>query len=89
MKRLAALLIFLAAPLLTTRPALAANDETPTILRGTPAPPPPAVVEVPVYYPQPVYYYALPVHAGPLHAGSLHAGSVRPPVVIHHHHFRH
>ncbi|MGE5150932.1 MAG: hypothetical protein ACM3II_12495 [Rhodospirillaceae bacterium] len=77
MKRLAALLILLAAT-----PALAANDETPTILRGTPAPPPPAVVEVPVpqvievpvYYPQPVYYYALPL---------------RRPVVIHHHHFRH
>ena len=42
MKRLAALL------LLAATPALAANDETPTILRGTPAPPPPAVVEVPV-----------------------------------------
>jgi len=77
MKRLAALL-FLAAT-----PAFAANDEPPTILRGTPAPPPPAVVEVPVpqpvivqvpvYYPQPVYYYALPV---------------RRPVMIHHHRFR-
>jgi hypothetical protein len=82
MKRLAALLVLLAAT-----PALAANDETPTVLRGTPAPPPPAVVEVPVpqvvevpvYYPQPVYYYALP----------LYGGSVRRPVVIHHHHFRH
>lgn len=82
MKRLAALLILLAAPLLTTRPAFAANDETPTVLRGTPAPPPPAVVEVPVpqvvevpvYYPQPVYYYALPLHTG-----------MRRPVVIHHH----
>jgi hypothetical protein len=76
MKWLAALLILAAAP------AFAANDETPTILRGTPAPPPPAVVEVPVpqvvqvpvYVPQPVYYYAFPV---------------RRPVVIHHHHFRH
>lgn len=74
MKRLAALLLLVATP------ALAANDETPTILRGTPAPPPavvtvpvPQVVEVPVYYPQPVYYYYVPVR----------------PVVIHHHHFRH
>ena len=80
MKRLAALLILAATP------ALAANDETPTVLRGTPAPPPPTVVEVPVpqvvevpvYYPQPVYYYALPVHAG----------SVRRPGLIHHRHFR-
>ena len=77
MKRLAALL-FLAAT-----PAFAANDEPPTILRGTPAPPPPPVVEVPVpqpvivqvpvYYPQPVYYYALPA---------------RRSVAIHRHHFR-
>jgi len=78
MKRLAALLL-LAATVLTTRPAFAANDEMPTILRGTPAPPPPAVVEVPVpqvvevpvYYPQPVYYYYVPVR--------------RRPVAIHHH----
>ena len=77
MKRLAALLILAATP------ALAANDETPTILRGTPAPPPPAVVavpvpqvvEVPVYIPQPVYYYALPAR--------------RPVVVIHHRHHIH
>jgi hypothetical protein len=78
MKRLAALL-FLAAT-----PAFAANDEPPTILRGTPAPPPPAVVEVPVpkpvivqvpvYYPQPVYYYAL---------------SARRPAAVPHRHFRH
>lgn len=78
MKRLAALLFLVATP------ALAANDEPPTILRGTPAPPPPAVVEVPVpqpvivqvpvYYPQPVYYFVLPV---------------RHPVVVHHQHFRH
>ena len=77
MKRLAALLI------LAANPAFAGNDEMPTILRGTPAPPPPAVVEVPVpqpvivqvpvYYPQPVYYYALPV---------------RRPVMIRHHRFR-
>lgn len=72
-KRLLALLLLIATP------AFAANDETPTILRGTPAPttpwyqppPQPAAVEVPVY--QPVYYfYAVPVRRGPAH----------------HHHFR-
>ena len=75
MKRLAALLILAATP------AFAANDEMPTILRGTPAPPPaeqapdqPAVVEVPVYTPQPVYYYYVPVR--------------RPVAIHHHHHFR-
>jgi hypothetical protein len=74
MRRLLALFLLLATP------AYAANDETPTILRGTPAPPTPryepppqpAVVQVPVY--QPVYYfYALPVRRGPAH---------------HHQHFR-
>jgi len=78
-KRLAALLI------LAANPAFAGNDEMPTILRGTPAPPPPAVVEVPVpqpvivqvpvYYPQPVYYYYFALPA-------------RRPVAIHRHHFR-
>jgi hypothetical protein len=76
MKRLLALLLLLATP------AFAGNDETPTILRGTPAPPQPAyqpppqpvVVQVPVY--QPVYYfYALPVR--------------RVPALHHHHRSRH
>lgn len=75
MTRLAVLFLLLLAT-----PAFAANDETPTILRGTSAPPQPwyqpppqpVVVEVPVY--QPVYYfYALPVRRGTVHP---------------HHHFR-
>lgn len=77
MIRIAALLAALAA----AAPALAANDEQPTILRGSSAPaepwyePPPQpqqAVEHPAY--QPIYYYAVPVR--------------RFPAYQHHHHFR-